>query len=153
MGDDSVGQPKLTPTIAFTLAKMMFEEGVGQDSRLEAVIANDTLQSYLYAKEVLRRPELVPQNILSRITQEAYYSYVYAVNVLGCRWPEAEPVIAADPWWAYHYALRVLERPWLEAEPVIAKNDGVSWMYRNDVLHSQSDRKRFDEIRRWAGQI
>ena len=46
----------------------------------------------------------------------------FAVDVLGHRWPEAEPYILKDPFFAYYYALNVVKEKWPEYEKVMLSN-------------------------------
>jgi hypothetical protein len=57
-------------------------------------------------------------------------SYRYARLVVKGRWPEAESVIAKDPYYAYVYALHVIKGRWPEAESVIAADPVWHGRYR-----------------------
>jgi hypothetical protein len=58
---------------------------------------------------------------------------MYAFNIVGGRWPKAEPFIMKDPQWAYWYALNILKGVWPEAEQYI-KDDPQWWGYYNRDL-------------------
>jgi hypothetical protein len=49
----------------------------------------------------------------------AWLAYSYASEVIKGRWPEAESVIATDPYSAAEYALGILGRRWPEGEAAI----------------------------------
>lgn len=55
--------------------------------------------------------------------------YVYAVNNVQGRWPEAERVVASNSRYAYAYAHRVIDGKWELGEPAIAKNISTSLSY------------------------
>lgn len=59
---------------------------------------------------------------------------LFAQNVIGGRWPLAEPVILEDPRAAVNYAKYVVHGPWLEAEPVIASNTAESLLYAKHIV-------------------
>jgi hypothetical protein len=50
-----------------------------------------------------------------------YMACWYADNVIGGRWPEAEPLIMKEAGYAYLYAIHIIRGQWIEAEPVIRK--------------------------------
>ena len=70
-------------------------------------------------------------------SSNAERAYVYAINVLKSRWPEAEPFIAKDPRTVGEYAKNVLKSRWPEAEPFIAKDPGTASAYAINVLKSR----------------
>ena len=72
------------------------------------------------------------KNILNN--QDPSNTVKYAREVLGGRWPEAEPVIVKDGAAAYEYAQRVIKGRWPEAEPVIAKDAMTSQRYARLVI-------------------
>jgi len=53
---------------------------------------------------------------------DPYCAYLYSRIVIGGRWPEGEPTIMKDPHYAYHYARDIIKGRWPEAEPHIMKN-------------------------------
>ncbi len=75
-----MSRPKLTPQIAFNLAKALYDASGERDERLESVIVQDSYQAYRYAYGILKAP-----------------------------WAEAEPVIARDKSWAKIYIRDVLK--------------------------------------------
>ena len=72
---------------------------------------------------------------LTEILSSPEKAYLYARDVIQGRWPDAEAVIAQDPWWAYWYAYEVLQRPFPAAEYVIAQDPASAYWYARDVLH------------------
>ncbi len=62
------------------------------------------------------------------IMQDAYAACEYACNILKCRWPEAEPVIMQKGYSAFCYARDIINDRWLEAEPYIAKDFHWHWL-------------------------
>ena len=68
------------------------------------------------------------------IMADPYWTYCYALDVVKGRWPEAEPVIMMDPKWAYYYALHVIGGRWPEAEPVIMTDPHWADLYNRNVL-------------------
>jgi hypothetical protein len=113
-------RPKLTPPIAYNLAKRLYEASGECDTRLESVIAQNPRLAYAYAMEILKG-----------------------------RFPKGEPRIVQDGGWAYLYAKDVLQGPFPEAEPVIAQDPDYARWYIEDVLKTPEDIARFKEVRRW----
>lgn len=75
-------KPKLTPQIAYNLAKRLHEASGECDTRLQSVIAQDPQTAYWYAADVLKAP-----------------------------WPEAEGVIREDFFYSTYYDLFLGEGP------------------------------------------
>jgi len=61
----------------------------------------------------------------------------YADWVIRGRWPEAEPMILADPEAAARYADKVVRQAWQEAEPVIIQSAKAATLYASRVLRSR----------------
>ncbi len=118
-----MSRPKLTPQIAYNLARRLYMVSGECDTRLESVIAQEGEWAYLYAKHILRGP-----------------------------WPEAEISLSKDPSWAYWYARDVLKAPFPEAEPAIAQDSGWTKEYLRKMLKTEEDRDRFREVQRWVAR-
>jgi hypothetical protein len=118
-----MSRPKLTPQIAFNLAKALYDASGERDGRLESMIAQDAWEAYLYAKYVLKG-----------------------------QFPEAEPIIAQDARSAFEYAYFVLKAPWPEGEPVIAQDLTYVQLYAKNVLKTPEDCARFRKVQRWVAQ-
>jgi len=71
------------------------------------------------------------------IMQDPEMAYSYALRVIRGSWPEAEPVIRQDPWWAYMYAQKVIGRRWSKAEPVIMQDPWSAYEYAQDVIQAR----------------
>ncbi len=76
-----------------------------------------------------RIPELEPI-----ISKDAYWSYLYAKDVIKGRWKQAEPVISQNAQCSYYYAKDVIEGRWELAEPAISKNAHHSCRYAKFVI-------------------
>ena len=50
------------------------------------------------------------------------------------RWPEAESIIAQDPWASAKYAYNVVKGRWSKGEPAIITNTGASWYYVSEIM-------------------
>ncbi len=68
------------------------------------------------------------------IMKDPQYTCNYARDVIGGRWPEAEPYIMKDPEAALIYAIYVIKGRWLQAEPYIMKDPGYAHIYARDVI-------------------
>lgn len=68
------------------------------------------------------------------IIQDPEYAFMYAEDILNSRWPEAEPIIMKQPNWAYEYARDVIGSRWLEAEPYIMKSGRSASLYSIEVI-------------------
>ena len=65
----------------------------------------------------------------------------YARNVIGGRWPEAEPTIKKNQQWAYYYAKHIINGDesdgrirWPEAEPYIMKSPYWAQQYAKHII-------------------
>jgi hypothetical protein len=66
-------------------------------------------------------------------------AYLYAFDVIGGRWPEAErpeaeAAIATDPRWAYRYAEYVIKGRFPEGEAALATDPYKAYVYARDIL-------------------
>ena len=68
---------------------------------------------------------------------DAKRAYLYAVDVIGARWPEAEPLLMTSPHYSYWYARRVIKERWLEAEPVIMTSAEWACHYARDIIKAR----------------
>ena len=72
--------------------------------------------------------------MLRDIAKDPYLVTEYALEIVGGRWKDAEPVIAKNPASAFQYAYKVLDGRWPEAEPVIAKDPESALKYARYVI-------------------
>jgi len=62
-------------------------------------------EAYRKARKLEKRiPELEPV-----ILKDTYYSFIYALYVIGGRWELGEPIISKDAYWSYCYAKYVIK--------------------------------------------
>jgi len=62
-------------------------------------------EAYRKARKLEKRiPELEPV-----ISQDAFYSYLYAKNIIKGKWGKAEPAISKDACYSYLYAREVIK--------------------------------------------
>ena len=100
-----------------------FFNGVGWPAA-EEYIMKDAYSAYYYAKYILHRRWKAAEPV---IMTDRNLVLNYASKFLkGVGWPAAEPIIIKDPQWAYMYAIDVLEERWPEAEKYIIK-DRLVW--------------------------
>jgi hypothetical protein len=60
------------------------------------------------------------------IAQDGSSAYLYAYHNLKQQpWPEAEKIIATNPWSAAYYAVKVLQKRWPAAEETIRSSPGI----------------------------
>lgn len=72
---------------------------------------------------------------MSRFTEKTAESlYNYALNVLKCRFPEAEPIILLSSQWACKYAINIIEGRWPAAEAIIMTNPHSACWYARDII-------------------
>ena len=114
-----MSRPKLTPQIAYNLARRLRAASGECDTRLEGAIV-----------------------------QDPWYAYKYAFYVLKAPWPEGEFAIVQDAETAYFYAHDLLKGPWPEAETVIAQDPQYARWYFDDVLKTPEDKARFKRVQR-----
>jgi len=72
--------------------------------------------------------------LIPSILTNPFSAYIYARDVIGGRWFEAEDVIITDPMAAYSYARDILDGRWQKAEPVIMKDPMVAKFYARNVI-------------------
>lgn len=68
------------------------------------------------------------------IATSAWFSHIYAQNVIKGSWPPGEKAIATDAWSSYRYAKHVIQGPWPPGEKAIAGDAWASFWYAQDVL-------------------
>lgn len=71
------------------------------------------------------------------IMADPEWAYNYAHDVINNRWYDAEPVIMTDPQIAYYYAMDVIQNRWPEAEPTIMTDPQAAFYYARDVLRTK----------------
>jgi len=76
-----------------------------------------------------RIPELEPV-----ISQNAFYSYYYAKDVIKGRWELGELAISKDAGYSYWYAINVIKVRFILAEPAISKDACYSYLYAREVI-------------------
>ena len=62
------------------------------------------------------------------------WAYWYASNVVGGRWPEAEPLILTNIAMTYWYAYNIIKGRWPEAECVILNSSEFSYLYACNII-------------------
>jgi hypothetical protein len=81
--------------------------------------------------------------VIEIIKSSPHYSYVYAVDIIGGRWPDGENAIKTDPHLALRYIKQILTRDpnwpyksgrWPDAEPYIMRNGYIAYQYASDIL-------------------
>lgn len=93
----------------------------------EDIIAKDAYFSFLYAKNVLKRPFKKGE---PEICKYSTYAIMYARH-FNMPLPEAEEIISKDGFDSYEYATKVLKRRFLLGEPQILNHS----IYRNLYLN------------------
>ena len=133
-------RPKLTPEIAYKLARRLYEATGERNMHLESMIIQDPYVAYMYARRVLKAPWPEAESV---IAQNPVWAYWYTRELLkDHRFFDAEPVIAQDPGTACDYAKYILKAPWPEAEITIAQDTGWAHLYVRDVLETSEDYAR-----------
>ena len=134
----------------------------GRWPEAEPIIAKSPYWSLEYARNIGRRFHAGEKAILN--SNNASWIVNYAQEVIGGRWPEAEPIIVKDAraflsyasklklrlplgektilnsnnvHWMVSYAKYVIDGRWPEAEPFIAKHAEASYRYAVDVLNGR----------------
>jgi len=79
------------------------------------------LEQYPYAKKLL----------LKKYKNNPPDLYYCAKEIIGGRWPEAEPIIMTSPGYTYYYSKDIIKDRWPEAEPAIMKNSYWWKLYRD----------------------
>ena len=119
------------PDIAIRYAKLFF---VGKRwPEAEPFIAKDAYWSLEYARFLNDRFPAGEETILKR--KDVGLMVRYAKEVIGGRWPEAEPFIAKDAYWSLEYA-RFLNDRFPAGEKTILKRKSVGLMvnYAEEVI-------------------
>jgi hypothetical protein len=100
---------------------------------LEGVIAKDSHDAFVYARDVLKcrwadigKPE-VEQTIMVAIND----AVMYAKDVIKGRWSDAEPYIMKNAYWSFMYARDVIKGRWSEAETTIERDSHYWGLYCN----------------------
>jgi hypothetical protein len=99
--------------------------------REEKEILKSAGAAYLYAIDVIKGRWPEAE---PTITKDPNYAYLYARDVIKGRWPEAEPTIIKDPNYVYLYAKDVIKGRWPGAESIISKNPEFAYLYARDVI-------------------
>jgi hypothetical protein len=105
------------------------------------VYYNGVLDNVFYARLIKRlmngyiSDDLKP--IEHIIKKNSFYSYMYAMNVIKGRWPEAEHIIMRNSYYAVFYAKEVIKGRWIEAEPYIKTTPMSAYRYAKYVLHNR----------------
>lgn len=128
------GHDKKHLTTPFVYDAVREDHSLIGNKDIEAVIAQDSLYSYRYAMNVIRKPFPLGEQA---IAESGEYSFYYAKYVLKDRFPLGEKAILnyanagtrAGAITAYDYASQVIKAPWTEAEKIIAKDKVAAWSY------------------------
>jgi len=93
-------------------------------------------EAYYKARESVKRiPEFeLELELEPLISKDAYWSYLYARNIIKGRWELAEPFILKDAYYSYLYALNVIKGRWELGEPTISKDAKYSYWYATDLI-------------------
>jgi hypothetical protein len=79
-----------------------------------------------------------------KIKTSPHYAWLYASDFLQRRWPEAEPIIAADGSSAYCYAKNLIGKRWPEGEGAIIQNGYIHeyslWLKQ---ISTEQDRRKW----------
>ncbi len=68
------------------------------------------------------------------ISQDIFFSYEYAINVIKGRWVLGEAAISESAWCSYHYAKYVIQGRFILGEAEIIKDSEYSYLYARNVL-------------------
>lgn len=94
-----------------------------------------------YWGEQIQEEDLKP--VIEIIKSSPQYSYEYAVDIIGGRWPDGENAIKTVPHTALRYIKQILKRDpnwpyksgrWPDAEPYIMRNGYIAYQYASDIL-------------------
>ena len=100
----------------------------------EAIIATHGFFSYQYALEVLGGRFLAGE---PAVIQDKHI-IAYAKHIIRGRWPEAEKYLLQRPAAAHRYAVEIVQARWQEAEPHIARSPAKDY-YLRDFPDAKSD--------------
>jgi hypothetical protein len=92
----------------------------------EKILAMSAYYSYLYAKNVLEAPWPLGE---ARIATDCEISYSYAFTVIKGRWIPGEASILKDLPCTLRYVCNILMAPWPEAEVTLSKNSAYIEAY------------------------
>jgi len=90
---------------------------------------NITTEGLVFLK--LRWPEIQTYH---EIMKNARMAYWYARDIIGRRWPEAEPYIMQKGVYAYYYARYIIKGRWPEAEPYLMQKGVYAYYYAKYVI-------------------
>jgi len=99
--------------------------------KLEPTISKDAFYSYLYAKNVIEGKFILAEPVISK---DAGYSYCYARDVIKGKWELAELTISKDAYLSFLYAKDVIKGRWELAESTISKDAQCSYCYAKYVI-------------------
>ena len=68
------------------------------------------------------------------ISNDYYYSYLYALHVIEGPFEKGEKEISKHPYWSFHYTRDIIKRRWERGEEVISKNSHYSYYYARDII-------------------
>jgi len=91
-------------------------------------------EAYRYAMEEGERTPELEEIIAKSPGRSAGMAYLYAVNVIKGRWPEAEDVIAKESYTSYIYARDVIGDRFPEGEEKIKQHPKYAYLYAKDVI-------------------
>jgi hypothetical protein len=146
--------------------------------KAEATIAEDPEQACRYAKEVLKGRFAAGEKAIASNCHSAYdyarfivkgrwqpgehaiatgegsrignatIALWYADEILKAPWPEAEPVLALDPWSASEYSQEILKKRFLLFEEDI--RDQSKWVYKSETSTGPTFRQDvYDYLWHW----
>lgn len=96
------------------------------------LVKNHAADSYAYALDIIGKR--FPEGEPA-IAADAEMALQYVLDMFGGhRWEVAEPAIASNPETAYNYAYHVIGGRWEMAEPTIATSGRCSALYASQVL-------------------
>ena len=91
---------------------------------IESIFTYYELEQHTYAKKLLlKKYRNSPQDL-----------YFCARDIIGGRWPDAEPMIMTFPAYAYFYSCDVIRGRWPEAEPTIITYPSCIYLYSRHVI-------------------
>jgi len=81
-----------------------------------------------------RKPGGKTPELETTISQDTYYSYRYAIEVIKDRWELGEPAISKDAYYSYCYAKYIIKGRWELGEPAISQDAYSSYWYAIEVI-------------------
>lgn len=127
------------------LAELASKHKKAIDVSRKEVVKNDPETAYVYAINVLGKR--FPEGEKA-IASHPGYAYNYARFVLGDRFSQGEKAIASSAKDAYEYALHVIKGRWPEGEKVIASSPRHGLLYARYVINDRDPNtwaKRYQE--------